>query len=177
MKPDVEQEEPLSVRVQATRSDYVHAYRRQFWHALGWLLLLAPVIALLPVERTPAFRSELFAGLGAAIAVAAAACLGIALFLAFMIELLARSYSGYALRKSPAAFESRVLTFTENGMQAAGTHVRWNEFSKVVETSDAFELQLRAGQYVLLPQRQIPCAFQMRRMLRTHLGKSAKLRG
>jgi len=174
MSPDAEQ--AVSVQVQVERNDYVRAYRRQFWRSLGWLVLFGAAIALLPVARAPAFRAELAKGALAALAVAGGAYIGVALFLAFMVEVLARSFSRYALRKSPAALEPHKVTFTSDGMHSQGTHVRWNEFSRAVETSSAFQLQLRTGPYLLLPRHQISSVVQIRRLLETNLGKGAKLR-
>ena len=176
MNPDTEQEHAVSVQVQVTRGDYMRAYRRRFWRSLGWLVLLGAAIALLPIGRAPAFRAELAAGTPAAFAVAGAVYIGVALFLALMVEVLARSFSRYALRKSPAALQPRVVTFTNDGMRAQGSHVRWNEFYRVVETRSVFQLQLRAGPYMLLPCCQISSVVQIRQLLKTHLGKSAKVR-
>jgi hypothetical protein len=44
-----------------------------------------------------------------------------------MVELLARSFARYALRKTPAALEPQVVTFTTDGMHAHGNHVGWSE--------------------------------------------------
>jgi hypothetical protein len=176
MNPDSEQEHAISVQVQVARDDYRHAYRRRFWRSLGWLVLLGAALALLPIARAPAFRAELAAGAPAAFAVAGAVYIGVALFLALMVEVLAHSFSRYALRKSPAALQPQVVTFTNDGVRTQGSHVPWNEFSGVVETRSAFQLQLRAGPYMLLPCRQISSVVQIRRLLKTHLGKSAKVR-
>lgn len=174
MNPDAEQ--AVSVEVQVTRDDYMRAYRRRFWGSLGWLVLLGAAIALLPIARTPAFRAELAAGTPAAFAAAGAVCIGVGLFLALMVEVLARSFSRYALRRSPAALQPQVVTFADDGVRAQGSHVPWNEFSGVVETRSAFQLQLRAGPYMLLPCRQISSVVQIRHLLKTHLGRSAKVR-
>ena len=169
-------EDVISVQVQVTRNDYVRAYRRQFWRSLGWLVAFAPAIALLPIARAPAFRAELASGAPAAVAVAVAIYAGVTVFLAFMVELLARSFSSYGLRKAPAALASRIVTFTKDGMHAPGSDVRWHEFSKAVETSSGFQLQLRAGPYMLLPRHQISSVPQIRQLLRTYLGHCAKIR-
>jgi hypothetical protein len=167
--------EAVSLRIQAERGDYTRAYRRHFWRSLGWLVVLGAALALLPMMRASVFRAELAAGKWDAAISAAIAYLGVALFLAFMVELLARSFARYVLRKTPAALEPVVVTFADDGMHARGNHVPWSEFSQVVETRSAFQLQLHAGQYMLLPQRQIRSPADVRRILRKHLGSSAKL--
>jgi hypothetical protein len=175
MHPAAEGGEAVSLRIQAERSDYTRAYRRQFWRSLGWLVVLGAGLALLPMMRASVFRAELAAGRWDAAASAAIAYLGAALFLAFMVELLARSFARYVLRKAPAALESHVLTFSKNGIDARGNHITWSEFSRVVETRSAFQLQLHTGQYMLLPRRQISSPAGLRRILREHLGTRAKL--
>lgn len=172
MNPD----DTLSLEVHVTRGDYTRAFRRRFWRALGWIVFLGAALSWIPIWRAAALRSELAAGTPAAFVATFIAFAGAALFLTFMVELLARSFSRYALRKAPSALEPQVVTFNNQGMHARGIHVRWKDFAKAVETGSAFELQLRAGQYLLLPQRQISCADRLRALLRMHLGESAKVR-
>jgi hypothetical protein len=176
MRPAGDNEAAVSLQIRPERSDYTRAYRRRFWRSLGWLVICGAALALLPVMRAPAIRSELAAGTWEAVASAAIAYAGVALFLAFMVELLARSFARYALRKAPAALVPQVVTFTEEGMDTRGSHVGWSEFSRVVETGSAFQLQLRAGGFMLLPQRQIASSGEVRSILRKHLGKRARLR-
>lgn len=175
MHPACDGGEAVSLRIHVERGDYTRAYRRHFWRSLGWLVIVGAALALLPMMRASAFRAELAAGRWDAAASAATAYLGAGLFLAFMVELLARSFARYAVRKSPAALEPIVVTFSEDGMHARGKHVRWSEFSRVIETRSAFQLQLHAGQYMLLPRRQIGSPADLRRILRAYLGSRAKL--
>jgi hypothetical protein len=176
MNSGVKLEDAISLEIQATSSDYMRAYRRRFWRSLGWVVFPGAALALLPIERASAFRAELSAGAPSAIAVATAAYTGVALFLAFMVELLARCFTRYALRKSPAALAPTLLTFTPEGLHAQGSHVAWHEFSSAVETTSAFQLQLRTGPYVLIPRRQVSSVLQIRRVLQTYLGKRARVR-
>lgn len=168
--------ETISLRIQPERSDYTRAYRRRFWRSLGWLVFAGAALPLLPIVRASALRAELAAGRWDAVASAAAVFLGVALFLAFMVELLARSFAGYALRKTPAALQPQMVTFKSDGMHAHGSHVRWSEFAGAEETRSAFLLELHAGQYMLLPRRQIGSATEIRRMLRKYLGGKARVR-
>ena len=138
VSPDESAEFPQRWRLSAGPLAAVLAFARLAGLAGGCL-------ALLPIARAPGFRAELAAGAPAAFAVAGAVYIGVALFLALTVEVLAHSFSRYALRKSPAALQPQVVTLTNDGVRTQGSHRRWNEFSRVVETRSAFQLQLRGG--------------------------------
>jgi hypothetical protein len=166
----------LSLDIQPARRDYVNMYRRQFWRALGLLVFVGAGLALWPVARAPQFRAELVVGSRPALLVLAGAYAGAWLFLAFTVEVLARSFAGYALRKSPEALRRQVLRLTPEGMHTGEQLVRWNKFSKAMETRSGFQLHLRDGRCMVLPRRQIASAGRIRQILKAHLGGNAKVR-
>jgi hypothetical protein len=168
--------EDISLAIRVSQADYTRAYRRRFWRSLGPLVFIGAALPILSIARAPTLRAELAAGSPGAITAALTVSIGIALFLAFVVELLARSFSRYALRKAPSALAPQAVAFTDDGICTNGTLMRWTELSKVVETKRDFQLQLRSGQYMLLPSNQIPSLGSIRLLLRTHLGKRARLR-
>ncbi len=171
----------FQLELQLTKRDYLRAYRRQFWRSLGLLVLLASCLPLLSMWRAPAFRHELQTGMPAAIRVAIAAYVVVALFLAFTVELLARSYSSLVVRKTPLALEPQSLTFSSEGMQSQTRSrsglVHWKSFQKAIATGWAFQLYSSSTQYVLLPFRQFQSPEEVRgfrQMLKQQLGKRAR---
>ena len=169
------------LELQLTKRDYLRAYRRQFWRGLGLLVFLASCLSLFPIWRTPAFRHELQAGMPSAIRTAAAAYCVAAFFLAFTVELLARSYSSLVVRKTPLALAPQSLTFSSEGMQSQTRSisglVRWKTFVKAIATSRAFQLYSSPTQYVLLPFDRFRSPEELRgfrQMLKQQLGNRAR---
>jgi hypothetical protein len=173
----------ISCVVRLTRSDYSRAYRRQFWRTLWWLVVIAPLVSLLPVIRASEFRHELQTGTYSAIGVALALYVAVALFLAFGVEVCARSFSSHAIRKIPLALEPRTLTFSEQGLDsvnsASSSRIQWPAFQKAIETPWAFQLYLSPRRYVLLPCDRLKSMQerdQLRRLFKLHLGDRARFR-
>jgi hypothetical protein len=169
--------------VQLTRRDYTQAYRRQFWKALWWIVVFAPLLSLFPIIRAAEFRHELQAGTYSAIGVASGLYVVVALFLALSVEICARSFSSHAIRKAPDALGSRTITFSNEGLRldtsVSSSRIEWTAFQKAIETRCAFQLYLGPRQYMLLPCDRLKSAQQrdqFRTLLRWHLGDRAKLK-
>lgn len=176
MDVNASREHNLLLEVRPERRDYVNAYRRRFWRALALLVFVGAGLALFPVARAPAFRAELVRGSHAALAVLFGMYAGTWMFLAFMVELLARSFAGYALHKSREALQPYLLRFTPEGIYTRGRLAQWAEISKATENRSCFQLRLRDGRYLVLSHSQIASPADIRNMLRSHLGQRANLR-
>jgi len=122
-------------------------------------------------------QSGAMAALGTAIGI----YLATALFLAFGVEVCARSFSSHAIRKTPLALERRSLTFSAEGMESVSPsssgRIQWNAFQKIVETPWAFQLYLGPRQYILLPCDRLQSALErdlLRKLFKLNLGDRAK---
>lgn len=173
--------ETIQLNIHLNRSHFLRTARRRFWRSLGWLVAIAPLLAILPFWQAATLHREIAQENAHAIALAVGIYAALALFLAFAIELCARMFAQHAMRQSSLALAPQELTFSENGLNAVTAHstgnIGWNSFRKAVATNWAFQLHFGPKQYVLLPFDQFPSndvRDQLRQMLKQQLGKRAR---
>ena len=173
----------IQLNICLERAHYFRAARRRFWLSLGWIVIAAPLLAILPFLRATALHRELAQENAGAIALAVGLYAALALFLAFAIELCARMFAQHAVRQSRTALQPQTLLFSASGVEAvtalSAGKMKWSSFHKAVMTSWAFQLHFGRGQYVLLPFDQFPSLEtrnRLRQMIKGHLGTRARFR-
>lgn len=173
----------IQLNIRLNKAHYRRAARRRFWRSLGWIVAVAPLVAILPFWQATAIHREIGQGNTGAIALAVGLYAALALFLAFAIELCARMFAQHAMRQSRPAQEPQLLTFSEDGLEAVTEHssgrIGWSSFRRAVVTTWSFQLHFGPRQYVLLPFDQFPSPEtrnRLRQMIKRHLGNRAKFR-
>ena len=173
----------IQLNIRLNKAHYLRAARRRFWRSLGWIVFVAPLLAIFPFWQATALHRELGQRNTGAIALTVGLYASLALFLAFAIELCARMFAQHAARQGRLALEPQALTFSENGLEAVTAHsagkIGWGSFRKAVATAWAFQLHFGPRQYVLLPFDQFPSPEirnRLQQMIKSHLGNRAKFR-